>query len=70
MGKRQNIVCKSETFYHFHTKLSPSPSPPPPPPHLPWQQGLVMADYETGNQRNQRIGYKMRGQWNQWIISR
>ena len=22
MGKRQNVVCRSETFYHFHTKLT------------------------------------------------
>ena len=23
MAKKQNIVCRSEVFYHLHTKLSP-----------------------------------------------
>ena len=31
---------------------------------------MVRADYETGNQRNQRISYEMHSQWNQSIISR
>ena len=69
MAKRQNIVCRSEVFYRLHTKSS---SPPPPTIHLlakAWS-GLIMKRAVTGNQRNQRISYEMRSQWNQSIISR
>ena len=49
MGKRQNVVCRSETFYHFHTKLIPL-TPPPPPIYLgnkAWS-GLIMKQVING----------------------
>ena len=37
---------------------------------LPQSTSVARPDYETGNQRNQRISYEMHSQWNQSIISR
>ena len=75
MAKRQNIVFRSEVFYHLHTESFPSPLPLSPPPPIStflakaWP-GLIMKRAVTVNQRNQRISYEMRSQWNQSIISR
>ena len=65
MAKRQNIVCSSEMFYLLRIKSSP-------PIYLrrkAWS-GRIMERAVTSDQRNQRISYEMRSQWNQLVISR